>query len=280
MIDNFLTIGKGHEICEDYTIMGDSPTPYLIISDGCSSSKNTDLGARILAHSFKKQFLAVDSLEHLNLPFLGLTSLPEAKVLISLLNLNDSALDATLLFGYEIPKHNIFAIICFGDGYIFTKNTEGIITIHEISYKQEAPYYLNIHGYSGYNNRKKQWEKDFPDNVRVDKVLKFNEQGECIENKEVKFKEKVHSLDTYPIMHLNLGKFESIGIASDGIGSFLDYNGNKIPIYDCVKEILAFKIKKGQFLRRRMKKMLKDYAKKDIYAYDDISVAVLLPEKE
>ena len=47
-VDTFSKIGKTHKICEDYILSGTKPFPYIIISDGCSSSEGTDMGARLL----------------------------------------------------------------------------------------------------------------------------------------------------------------------------------------------------------------------------------------
>ncbi len=55
-IDTFLKIGDQHKICEDYIIQGTDQVPLLILSDGCSSSDNTEMGARILCY-LAKQYL-------------------------------------------------------------------------------------------------------------------------------------------------------------------------------------------------------------------------------
>ena len=44
-VDHFTKIGKNYLVCEDYILSGVSPTPYIILSDGCSSSKHIDVGA-------------------------------------------------------------------------------------------------------------------------------------------------------------------------------------------------------------------------------------------
>ena len=53
-IDSYFTNGKVNKVCQDYVIHGETPVPYVILCDGCSSSKFTDVGARILAHSAKE----------------------------------------------------------------------------------------------------------------------------------------------------------------------------------------------------------------------------------
>ena len=52
-VDSFLKKGKQHFICEDYIINSDDrdTMPYIILSDGCSSSENTDIGSRVLVRS-------------------------------------------------------------------------------------------------------------------------------------------------------------------------------------------------------------------------------------
>ncbi len=51
-IDTFIKQGE-HGICEDYVIAKMiNGSPVLVISDGCSSSPNTDVGSKLLALNF------------------------------------------------------------------------------------------------------------------------------------------------------------------------------------------------------------------------------------
>jgi hypothetical protein len=52
--DIFRRIGATHAVCEDYIIEGNKPFPFIILADGCSTAKNTDMGARILCHLAKQ----------------------------------------------------------------------------------------------------------------------------------------------------------------------------------------------------------------------------------
>jgi len=45
--DHYRTGKSRHKSCEDYTLSGSDPMPYLIVCDGCSSSPQTDIGAML-----------------------------------------------------------------------------------------------------------------------------------------------------------------------------------------------------------------------------------------
>ncbi|HYO91642.1 MAG TPA: hypothetical protein VEQ40_08400, partial [Pyrinomonadaceae bacterium] len=58
--DSAFLIGATHAVCQDYAVAGNGTpderaavsnlqaNPYVILSDGCSSSPDTDIGARLL----------------------------------------------------------------------------------------------------------------------------------------------------------------------------------------------------------------------------------------
>ena len=51
--DSYFEIGNTHMVCQDYALNGSSPDNrlhYSIVSDGCSSSKHSEIGAQILCH--------------------------------------------------------------------------------------------------------------------------------------------------------------------------------------------------------------------------------------
>src|SRR5215203_2249321 len=48
--DCFFNIGATHSVCQDYVVA----SPYLILSDGCSSSPDTDIGARLLVKAAER----------------------------------------------------------------------------------------------------------------------------------------------------------------------------------------------------------------------------------
>jgi len=93
-INSCFQIGKDHKICEDYAISGHDPFPYIIISDGCSSNLNTDIGSRILVSMTKKNIHLFNPEYYID--FVD-NVIFQSKSLVSIMGLNKDCLHATLL---------------------------------------------------------------------------------------------------------------------------------------------------------------------------------------
>jgi hypothetical protein len=88
------------------------------------------------------------------------------------------------------------------------------------------------------------------------------------------------NLDTYaydyPLQFkYHVEEFRTLFIASDGIASFIVGNpAEQFLIYppDLLPKFMAFKGVKGEFLKRRMKKALKNLRKRGTSHFDDLSI--------
>lgn len=70
--------------------------------------------------------------------------------------------------------------------------------------------------------------------------------------------------------------YEYMIISSDGLDSFYHQEiGGKIPLEVTVAQLTKFKSLKGEFLKRRTKRRIREYAKDGIFHHDDISVGIL-----
>ena len=264
LLDNFLSVGKSHQICEDYTIIGDSPAPYMIVSDGCSSSKNTDVGARLLSYSAAKQFKKAYSLletDPRSISILGKTAIFLANDQADALALNNSCLDCTLLFLYATQR--MVYVNVWGDGYVIVKTKAGNVIIQEITYSENAPFYLNYI----LDDRKIEWENKFANNPRI--VTEYYSDNDS---------NQYSTFMTTPVeTRLEIDTLDCMMIASDGLGSFIKQEtGEKIPIREIVDQILDIKVRNGEYLKRRMRKMLEKNAANGIYNYDDISISSII----
>lgn len=260
-IDNFLEIGASHKICEDYIISGDDPVPYIILSDGCSTANNSEMGSRILCH-LAKQYLKYrqDDLDNIDYWKLGTWVIHNAELIARQLGLSSSCLTATLTVAYYID--NQIRIMMYGDGSIITVDTDGTIHVTSVEYKNNSPYYLVY----------------LIDQGRGDMYQK---------NNPTKYINYIHG-DTEPYIVDQLYKtptdikipmeFLTL-ITSDGIDSFLKKEGNSTQYLNS-KEIIplciAFKSTKGKFLKRRLNKQMLEFTKANISHFDDLSIGAFL----
>ena len=57
--DSAVNIGSTHSLCQDYVIARNPDrAPYVVLSDGCSSSNDTDIGARLLVRAMDQRLVA------------------------------------------------------------------------------------------------------------------------------------------------------------------------------------------------------------------------------
>lgn len=294
--DSYLEVGTAHLVCEDYAVHGIyKGIPFIIVSDGCSASADTDVGARIMTHAFKKALVSMidrylrDGMngypmavvqEHI----LALT-LHNCKTTADSLGLAYSACDATLLAVF-IHKNRCW-MLRSGDGAIALKyktnpgfnagHFQGI-EAYQYEYVHNAPFYLSY---------------------RLDplRMLRYQEQygkryvmvkQHWLENGPGHWREEI--LDQKPDDPQWLVKdardLEFVSIASDGLGSFArrcdgEHPLTNVPLFgshgfgDMVYWFTAYKNSHGRFVQRRMKRLKIQLAKYGIVHYDDISTATI-----
>jgi len=287
-IDSFLKIGHSHEQCQDYILTGTDPCPYIILADGCSQAKDSDIGARLLCHTALKYLKKNQSrLDRLDPPEkIGQDIIVEAALALnSHFNSKIDCLDATLIMVYKFQGE--YYIYMYGDGVIFRVSQCGDISYTRAYYKPNAPGYLRyrINGYENYKNS----------NV-------------------IKLTDSHYGWNSYDSMEpyhriVHEGDIQTLLVASDGVESFI-YNdqiqyktmfnilkqriiNEKInPLQhiiippeikelnweNVVGEMIDFKNTNGIFLKRRVKKVMKNYLKEGFINDDDLSIGCFYEE--
>jgi hypothetical protein len=274
--DSFFTIGRTHQVCEDYCISGDNPNPYVILADGCSSSKSADVGARLLAHAAKdilerngNQFLTKDESVFENL---GLYSFCMADGAGRSLGMNNGYLDSTLII--MVSSEIETRVIVFGDGVIIYKYAdEDNIRISSIQYCNEMPYYLSYE----LDNKREKLYREKTVLTQEDSHVQFISSYSPIDSDQFgKF--PFYHRQKYIFEHSN---FDWMMIASDGLDSFRKTaTGEAIPLQEIVKRFTNFKVTNGEFVKRTVRRALKDLAKENIYPMDDVSLGCLLVKRD
>lgn len=277
--DTFLKIGDQHKICEDYVIagvtkQGNPPLQYIILSDGCSKSERTEMGARILCY-MAQQYLKFNFHTYPFIPDykkMGLWVIHNSEMVARNMGLNRDCLDATLLVSWvdwDFPDSPTSNIYIYGDGYVATRWQTGV-DVTQIDFRPDnAPYYLS-------------YELD-PLRKKAYHDLKVSKIRTIIDATGGK-KEEQYAYDA-PITHLtNLNFDYTVLLASDGFGSFYRDDGPSQPPILLTPDSIApgfinFKGKKGSFLQRRASKELKQLNKNGIFHFDDLSIGAYINEE-
>lgn len=256
-VDNITKIGASHITCDDYSLSrvwdgeDNQKIALAMISDGCSASKDTDLGSRLLSIISKNIFKNVG------------VSFPTIKLLESYINrelvdiktrldIPYTCFDATL--GVVYINNNIARILIWGDGAYAIKRGDELIYGGCISFPKNAPDYLS---YNLDENRKKIYLQEHSE-----------KQIECIHGTITQLK----PFSPYYIEY-NVYPGDVICVMSDGVCSYKDQQGNPISWNEILNKYVSFKNTNGEFIQRRINMMEKINGKEGILHIDDISLA-------
>jgi len=253
MIDIYQKTAKQKMRCEDYVSYKDN---CIVLSDGCSSSKDTHLGS-LLYSELGTSYFKNHKHKIIKQEWEGFARYCSNNMFLK----NNSILDATVIVLNE-DEHNIYINMC-GDGlYFFKYQEDAFPTYIKVDYESNAPIYPSyLLSKSILNKREKAKEK-------IIKYRYSSKYDSFIE--EFKELEDIDRIGTYNL--LNKHELEYVGIASDGIFDFLQ-NGNSIDIKLVLDHIIGFK-GSGEFMKRKMNHMFKCFEKEKIFPHDDFSIGV------
>ncbi len=265
-MDCFFTIARQHLICQDYSIATAEPLPLLILSDGCSSSRDTDIGSRLLVKSAQNVIGSAFKAEDRPFPSyqeLGAAILANAVQAADCLALHRAALDATLLIA--IFQEDAVTALMYGDGYLAAMRRDGGLEYVSVSHADNMPYYLNY------------WS----DESRQMRYLAENHDGKdvvtittrCGQSQETRFAD----YDAPLVWTFPASDYRLVALCSDGVAAFSALEtGQLTPVEQILEGLLQYKTTVGEFVTRRAKRLLKELDKQSIFPADDLSVAVML----
>ena len=270
--DSAFNIGSAHSICQDYAVArtGTSgiESPYVILSDGCSSSPGTDIGARLLVkaldqilttnHTSEIEELHKES-SRLALGWAGLMGVPAESV------------DATLM-SVHVNGENLI-VGCSGDGVIVLESEKGVLDVHAISSPSGYPFYPS------YAHQRERLA-ELVNNHRSGKELKHFRRDSV--DGPFRLITATTSDSFTEVLKLNAPDYKYAAVLSDGIHSFFytqqSSNGKRVEAI-CMARVLdefwSFKNSHGRFVERRMKKFNKDCQAKDWHHADDLAIGVI-----
>lgn len=260
--DSFFSIGKTHRVCQDYarhgTVSGGKLYPvdpvFAIVSDGCSSCPDTDVGARMLTLAATRDFVE-------RADFNYDTILNSAVATAAPLGLSPYSLSATLLTARVCGTRIIAEAV--GDGVIAVKSRDGTVTVYDVDHNGAPKYLLyTIEGEAG--NRR--YHDMFPDPRRVRGYI----NGKEVNSMTVGDSEYISGWLWYT------DEIELVMVMTDGVHSFVDAGFKRVPMIDVVSKLMDIRSYNGEFVERRLKHFLNKEAPKLGWIHsDDIGVAAI-----
>ena len=281
--DSTFLIGATHEVCQDYAVAGDRspalsggdsasrPEPYVVLSDGCSSSPDTDIGARLLVKAAQHLLLSAAGLTAAHLPGLHEEAARLALSQARLLGLRPQAVDATLQTIHLCEGSALVG--CSGDGVIAFRSRAGRTDVYSISYPAGYPLYPS---YAHQPERLRFFESN---GGRAKEIKHFRSPaaGELFQ-----LHDSFVSRAQVEVFAGAVSDYEIVAVFSDGIHSFFTTEQietsrriEAVPPGEVIAELLAFKSTRGAFVRRRVKRFGQDCRRKSRRHMDDLAVGVV-----
>ena len=259
----FFAIGTSHDVCQDYARAGVTRRGlglaekrcFAVVSDGCSSSAHSDLGARLLTCAAMH---ALDVYgDCLNAEWL----VSRAASAADQLGIDRGCLDATLLAAWEEDSGNV-RVWAAGDGTIAAKRRDGRIETWTID-DSGAPAYLS---YLLKESRMRQYLYEGYGTRKITHKLGTLEWVETL------------PVGVAPWSFVLCPKdYEFVVLLSDGVESFQNTSGcskEPLPSSSVLEQLMALKSTRGQFMVRRCRRFLQHHCAKEQWEhFDDLGVA-------
>lgn len=262
--DHFYEKGHNHLVCQDYALsqLG-KDYAFFVVSDGCGSAPNSEVGSMVLANAFKATYESLWS-DELDLQeseeSIRKNILRRANEVRQSLELLPESLFATLLFGCYDRKSCTFQLAAWGDGLFILLFEDGSYEVIEIECSNNAPFYI---AYDASPFSKQQFIESFGGKMATS-TYGFNANGTRLYKNDYFYGEP--KMITFP--HLKSEK-KLCGVLgfSDGLKSFDEH------FLSLAGKCIDYRKINATFIERRMKRVLKEKQKAGDLPYDDVSCA-------
>jgi len=269
--DGAFAIGRAHDVCQDYVVAGHySGTAYAILADGCSSSPDTDVGARLLVKSAARFIRTHDISSGENCARYHAEAVGHAIVQAELLHVDSRCVDATLVT-LTAGKDRFF-VSCYGDGVFALKKRSGAIEVHIVSFSENAPDYPSYLA----DARRRSLVYAQSTNEKSVISLSISPTGEVLDRSVRRCVSGAEIIEGRAV------ELESIAIASDGVQSFAktvvsetSRVDERLALEQVLPELLAFKSRAGAFVQRRMNRFRRDCVQRGWRHDDDLAIAAI-----
>jgi len=264
--DFAVVTGSHHAVtpCQDYCLAWHQDgRAGAVIADGCSTGSRTDLGARIWALAAQTvlsqagdEFLCPDALRE--------ALCREAEPWLRRLAPSDGL--ATLTTVQAVGRK--LRVCMFGDGAVVTRYTDGRIELRNRLVGGNAPFYLNYHLHPALLEQYRTTYANAESNLTWQE---FDADGQMTRVGVGEYANEdviVHDLDA------DRDDIDLLLVATDGLGTGPG-------LFQAAHELAAIKGSQGEFLKRRVGRIVRDWQKAGTMPSDDLAVAgIWLGEQE
>lgn len=281
--DAHFRMGTGHDAegtpCQDYATSGfmADGSPFAIVSDGCSSSGRTDVGARIAALSAARVLRSIEKSDDVYTATILMSLHAAFKDATRCLGLDETDLDATLCVVSALSNGGARAMV-FGDGVVAAR-VPGGLDVRVVEWAGNMPGYPNyfMNRFRGDKSREEAFVSQSGDfaaaaNRSCCTVSRHfvTENGEVTLTDEIGFSART-ALEGILLEWGPEDMVDSVAVMSDGA---MQVSGTEwSPV---VLDLTSFKAARGgEFVRRRMGRALTTLAKRGSRPVDDIAVAAI-----
>lgn len=266
------TIGRGHSVCQDYALsVAETRTHAVILADGCSSSPDTDIGARFLAKAALSFLYQIDvdkdtrdSFEQYyrhTIQFAALSS--------RVLKLNPWCLDATLLTIKANSRGFVASI--YGDGVAVMMRRDGSLEIMSVEFAQGFPDYLNYQ----LDAVRRAALGDYVFNHKRVRRMFISHRGNVSET-------ILDSDRSFELYRGNWSDYRWVGILSDGIhsvsGGLDPMDHIAIKLADVLPRLLDLKTLNGDFAQRALESFMTYLVANGWCIQDDLAIGFIAAE--
>jgi hypothetical protein len=268
-------MGSTHAVCQDYAVAGHAPAaaygacdpcrPYVILSDGCSSSPDTDVGARLLVKAAERLLRESGETPACELAELHAEAARLALRWVEMLGLRPQAADATLLTAHLHGEELVIG--CSGDGVVCLQTTEGALDAYVVSYPDGYPVYpayahqpARLRALADAGRGRKEVARFGAASAEVRLRPAGLTRGDALTE----------------VFAFDAAGYRFAALFSDGVQSFhRSAAAQAIPLESVLPKLVSFKNTRGAFVGRRMKGFMKDCQQKGWRHGDDLSLAAL-----
>ena len=290
--DSTFHIGAAHAVCQDYSLAGGANLPsaraagldatrperrpYVILSDGCSSSADTDIGARLLVKATEQMLGELGGSQPCDPARIHAEAARRALQWAKLLGLRPQAVDATLLTAHLDGEELVVA--CSGDGVVCLQTRAGALDVYSISYASNYPLYpayahqpARLLALSGAGGGGRGTGKEVRHFRSASLAERLQSCGAFLRDAPTE------------VFTVKAADYKYAAIFSDGVHSFFDAGqpaeaggrGVAVPLEEVLRGLVSFKSTRGAFVGRRMNMFLRDCLHKGWRHADDLSAGAL-----